>query len=423
MRHWIAAARGAGPQALIGGVALLGHILALSLLPGGDFVPEPTMFAIATIALCLAAIVGLRRETAFSFWFDLPCLGYAAAVALSAYLAPAGGYAYAWRDALWFSALAMASWRVALDSRVRAQALAAIVVFLAILLSGVLSARSNPDPNGRFLLYPAVIHWGAYPEIGMLAGIAGGATLAIALAARIWRLRAAAAVLTALFGLVTVLVLSRSGILAFAVVVAWLILAAAIKWRERWILLALVAACAGGAYAARYVDTSRFERSYLQGQASYAVSERAMHWDVARSLVRDHPWTGVGPGRFTSEFPKYERRIGPQSHAHNMLLNVAAETGIVALVPFVWIWARVLLGTLFARSRGAAAVVAFAAHGMVMAFFIRNMTDHFLTNVHSSLRTSLFVAILLGLAEASIRDARLARRAANARPALPPTAV
>ena len=43
---------------------------------------------------------------------------------------------------------------------------------------------------------------------------------------------------------------------------------------------------------------------------------------------------------------------------------------------------------------------------MIAAFFIRSMTDQFLSSVHSSFRTTLLMAIVLGLGEASARVRR-----------------
>jgi O-antigen ligase len=434
MRHWIAAPSGARHFITsLGGVALLGHILAVCLLPIGAILPV-AVFVAAGVALCAAALAlsvapsssvsstaasptvsssdapaTRRASVLFSPWFDLPLLAYAAAVALSSWLAPPGGTAYAWRDALWFSVLAMATWRVALDARVRAAALTCVIAALAVLLAGAFGPRSNPDRFGRFFYYPAIAQWGAYPEIGMLGCLGAGASMAMALAARLWRIRIAAAVLSALFALVPMLVLSRGGIIAMAGIAVWLIVVAAIKWRERLVLAVLVAGCLGaGAIAWRYADLARLKSEYGESAAVYAVGERASHWIAGRDMVRDHPWTGVGTGRFKLEFRKYRTDVEPMQHAHNMLLHVAAETGLLALIPFLLIWGRLLLAPLRTPVSGREAVVAFAIHGMIAAFFIRSMTDNFLTNVHSSQRSMLLIAILLGLAEASIRGSRAA---------------
>jgi O-antigen ligase len=156
--------------------------------------------------------------------------------------------------------------------------------------------------------------------------------------------------------------------------------------------------------ALRWSGYEQLQREFSQGGASLAVADRATHWNVARAMIQAHPWLGVGPGRFPLEFGRYSRRE-PMRHAHNMLLHVAAETGLLALLPFVVLWGRVLFGTIRVSANTSPGVRAFVLHAMLMAFFIRSLTDQFLANVHSSFRTALFVAVLLGLAEASIRGA------------------
>lgn len=414
----------------ISGVMLLSLIVAVGLLPNAGLVPASWVFVVCTAGLCgAAALVAARSFGAAtatapatapatgvaaaprlrpSRLFEISCLAYAAAVALSSWLAPPPVDPSVWREALWFSILAIATARAALDARVRTAAVTALVATLAVLLTAALGPRSNPETFGRFLYYPAMEQWGAYPEIGMLACIGAGAMMAVALAARRWPLRIAAAILTMFFMMILVVIQSRGAIVALAGLAAWLVVIAAIKWRERIVVFALVAAVVvTGALAWRYVDIARLKSQYGEDAAVYAVAERASHWAAAREMVRNHPLIGVGPGRFAREFANYRRdTTQPMKHAHNMVLNIAAETGLLALTPFLLIWGRLLIGSVLVRPVGHAAVVTFAIHGMVAAFFIRNLTDHFLTNVHSSLRTSLLVAILLGLAEAAIRAYR-----------------
>ena len=83
-----------------------------------------------------------------------------------------------------------------------------------------------------------------------------------------------------------------------------------------------------------------------------------------------------------------------------MLLHVAAETGLLALIPFCVIWLRTLIETIRASTSDDVGVSAFVVHSMLMAFFVRGLTDQFLSDVHSSFRTSMLIGLLLGMAEA-----------------------
>lgn len=71
----------------------------------------------------------------------------------------------------------------------------------------------------------------------------------------------------------------------------------------------------------------------------------------------DHPLTGVGPGRFSQDFvADYGNQLGirhlePGREAHNLFLDVAANTGLVGLVPFLAIGWVTLAGLVRVRRK------------------------------------------------------------------------
>jgi O-antigen ligase len=231
---------------------------------------------------------------------------------------------------------------------------------------------------------------------------------AIASSARLLRVRAAAVVLTGGFVAVPFLVYSRSAVVAALAALAWTTIVAAIKWRDR---LSFAALGIGLLVMVLVVIVRPGEVASLREVASrevgsVQVSDREQHWRAARAMVAAHPWIGVGPGRFPAEYAAYRTTLGvagpaeSMTHAHNMLLHVAAETGLLALIPFCVIWLRTLVGTLRASVSDDVGVSAFVVHSMLMAFFLRGLTDQFLSDVHSSFRTSMLIGLLLGMAEA-----------------------
>ena len=70
-------------------------------------------------------------------------------------------------------------------------------------------------------------------------------------------------------------------------------------------------------------------------------------------LVREHPWTGVGPrlvqraaaGEADGEFPRWMYQ-----HLHNNVLQIAAELGLPALLAWLAVWVKILVD-LFLISR------------------------------------------------------------------------
>jgi putative inorganic carbon (HCO3(-)) transporter len=111
-----------------------------------------------------------------------------------------------------------------------------------------------------------------------------------------------------------------------------------------------------------------------------SLVERYEIWGAALNMVRDHPMLGVGAKCFIVHSERYHVPNG-QRQAHNQLMNVAAETGIVGLICFLaWVaYYAVFLfklrqlrtGTI-SRAMWLAAMGSFvvvAAHGIVDASF------------------------------------------------------
>lgn len=73
---------------------------------------------------------------------------------------------------------------------------------------------------------------------------------------------------------------------------------------------------------------------------NYSVIERLAHWIAALRMWEVSPWLGVGPGNYAAVYPSV-RLPGweePLGHAHNIYLNVLAETGLVGLFAYLLLW-------------------------------------------------------------------------------------
>ncbi|MGB4859315.1 MAG: O-antigen ligase family protein [Dokdonella sp.] len=152
---------------------------------------------------------------------------------------------------------------------------------------------------------------------------------------------------------------SRAAWLSFALVCAILL------WREtrhvgRFLALiaglAIALLVAGGA-AWKFSDRfdHRIDRTLLALQGTVqAVDEasagRLSIWRAARGMIVEHPWTGVGARGFRYAYPDYaakgDRFVETDSdtgasHAHQIVLEVLSETGVIGLL----LW---LIGTTLA---------------------------------------------------------------------------
>jgi O-antigen ligase len=120
-----------------------------------------------------------------------------------------------------------------------------------------------------------------------------------------------------------------------------LLLAAHFVWtRSRWVwavpvIPVLMFFLAPGAIRSRITDSAQPEY--------YSNAERLQMLRVGWKMVREKPWTGVGPGRVDTLYTKYLSPGDPvpayHGHLHNNVVQLAAEFGLpvvaVALVFFL----------------------------------------------------------------------------------------
>jgi len=77
---------------------------------------------------------------------------------------------------------------------------------------------------------------------------------------------------------------------------------------------------------------------------NWAVMERMAHWIAAIRMWASSPIFGVGPGNYAAVYPEVRMPMwhDPLGHAHNIYLNVMAETGIVGLVIYLALWISII---------------------------------------------------------------------------------
>ncbi len=138
---------------------------------------------------------------------------------------------------------------------------------------------------------------------------------------------------------------------------------------------------------------------------NFAVVERVAHWYAAAGMWADYFWTGVGAGNYAAVYPGYRvpRWTDPLGHAHNVYLNLGAETGLIGLLAYLVLLLaagartlRVALGRRDAVRRG----LALGALGVLVALSVHQLFD--VLYVHSM---GVHLALLLGLVDAAGSDA------------------
>ena len=196
------------------------------------------------------------------------------------------------------------------------------------------------------------------------------------------------ALLALLFIFVVVLSGSRTGALSVVLLAAWGLLDKRLSRPTRTLLL-----LAPLVYAAFWLGTSAWaDRSHhvFGGETRFTAkgdisSSRYGIWADTLTLIRMHPWAGVGFGEFNFAWtltPFPGRPVAFFDHTHNLVLQFAVELGLplAALVLALLLWAlySALRAALQARSNAdpAQAPLRRAAFMMVLLILVHSLLEY-----------------------------------------------
>lgn len=119
---------------------------------------------------------------------------------------------------------------------------------------------------------------------------------------------------------------------------------------------------------------------------NFAVVERLAHWVAAQRMWERSPWFGVGAGNYAAVYPEVRlpRWEDPLGHAHNIYLNMLAETGLLGFAVFLALWGAVVAWS-WRRSRAVSpvdsqqrwrAAVAVGVLGLVAHLAVHSLVDN-----------------------------------------------
>ena len=179
--------------------------------------------------------------------------------------------------------------------------------------------------------------------------------LALALLGRGWKTRILSGLAALLLGVAEFLSQSKGGYSAIAVALLFIVVVGMLRFRPVMGLLGigtlgfLGAAFAGWVPAKLYTPVLEkigvINISFTAPSSQdYANAERLAHWIAGLRMFFDHPFLGVGIGNYPNAYPQYYITIFVNSlgHAHNYYINIAAETGFIGLVVYLF-----FLGAIF----------------------------------------------------------------------------
>ncbi|MCB0210105.1 MAG: O-antigen ligase family protein [Anaerolineae bacterium] len=139
--------------------------------------------------------------------------------------------------------------------------------------------------------------------------------------------------------------------------------------------------------------------------ANFATLERLAHWQAAREMWRDNLWLGVGIGNYAAVYPAYTVGpwLDPLGHAHNYLLNIGAEAGLIGITGYLifWILTFGLLWATVQNNGNFHKAVAVGIIGILVHLHVHNLVDNLYVQ-----GMYLHVAIVLALASVLYRSGR-----------------
>ena len=111
--------------------------------------------------------------------------------------------------------------------------------------------------------------------------------------------------------------------------------------------------------------------------ANQVLQGRLTFWSAALQIARGQPLSGLGLGRYPREAPNFLVEWMPNENAHNLFLQMLAETGLAGFLAFATLWA-VVLQALWrgAASDGADAGLMWGALLGTLAFGLTLLTGH-----------------------------------------------
>lgn len=72
------------------------------------------------------------------------------------------------------------------------------------------------------------------------------------------------------------------------------------------------------------------------GDPTTSIGERIFAWQTALVIIADNP-IGIGLGMFQRTWPTYQPSSAGLDAAHNLLLDIGVEMGVLGLIAFIWI--------------------------------------------------------------------------------------
>ncbi len=184
------------------------------------------------------------------------------------------------------------------------------------------------------------------------------------------------------------------------------------RWPARTIMVMLFLTTAG-----------LLARPYVLRQ--WQTDVRPMIWKATFRMIAARPLVGHGLGTYVAEYPKYrppEYFLRPKAtnvtdHAHNELLEITAEQGLVGLAATLWLWGTAVWCGIRAcrQSAGAERRGVLGLLGAMLVLMLHGIVDADLQYLPNQSLLWLLMGLLVGTGTTPARRVRITIRSRPAR--------
>jgi putative inorganic carbon (hco3(-)) transporter len=153
----------------------------------------------------------------------------------------------------------------------------------------------------------------------------------------------------------------------------------------------------------RFADVGDFLQVYdVRGvhinDTNFAIVERLAHWQAAVNMANAQPLFGVGFGNYNPSYQTYRLAAWQYGlgHAHNIYLNVLAETGVVGLIAYLIFWLGIVALTIRAISQNSTFSLNRALAIGLLGCWVHLATHQILDNLYVG-NIPLYLGALFGI--------------------------
>lgn len=234
---------------------------------------------------------------------------------------------------------------------------------------------------------PSVVQWVGLHQVGLVMVLGLPLTLSLTVVGRSVAEILSGALLSSALLLVAYINASASGVITMLVTTVLMLAVKAHRVRRGWLTRLFYALA-----MTVFVGAASFwaMKSFEAGETQWLVlsGQRAPIWQAAGRMFVDHVWVGVGPGNYShamvndgyaaTYLPGYPGAASGVLHAHNTPLQVFAETGVFGGLSFLAMFVVICHACWQVLDRGRVPFISLGILFMLIAFFVRSLTDNFL---------------------------------------------